>query len=92
MREAIVLYDEEGKELWACANVDSRSNDEVFNLYSISDTIESDLYKVSGQTFSLGAIARILWIKNHLPVTYKKMKYVTMLNDWIIIVYQMSFQ
>ncbi|MCM3672394.1 autoinducer-2 kinase [Peribacillus simplex] len=83
MREAIVLYDEEGKELWACANVDSRSNDEVYNLYSISDSIESDLYKVSGQTFSLGAIPRILWIKNNLPETYKKMKYVTMLNDWI---------
>ncbi|WP_034301163.1 autoinducer-2 kinase [Bacillus cihuensis] len=83
MREAIVLYDEKGKELWACANVDSRSNDEVYNLYSISDTIESDLYKVSGQTFSLGAIPRILWIKKNLPETYKKMKYVTMLNDWI---------
>ena len=83
MREAIVLYDEEGKELWACANVDSRSNDEVYNLYSISDSIEFDLYKVSGQTFSLGAIPRILWIKNNLPETYKKMKYVTMLNDWI---------
>ncbi|WHY56461.1 autoinducer-2 kinase [Peribacillus simplex] len=83
MREAIVLYDEEGKELWACANVDSRSNDEVYNLYSISDSIEFDLYKVSGQTFSLGAIPRILWIKNNLPETYNKMKYVTMLNDWI---------
>src|SRR4051794_23505971 len=62
MREAIVLYDENGKELWACANVDSRSNDEVANLYKISDTIEADIHHVSGQTFSLGAIPRILWV------------------------------
>ncbi|MDR0263227.1 MAG: autoinducer-2 kinase [Sphingobacterium sp.] len=83
MREAIVLYDEEGKEIWACANVDSRSNDEVYNLYNISDSIESEIYKVSGQTFSLGAIPRILWVKNNLPQTYDRIKYVTMLNDWI---------
>jgi autoinducer-2 kinase len=84
MREAIVLYDEHGSELWACANVDSRSVDEVSNLHKISDTLESDIYKVSGQTFSLGAIPRILWVKNNLPDTYEKTKYVTMLNDWII--------
>ncbi|MEH7119184.1 autoinducer-2 kinase [Neobacillus vireti] len=83
MREAIVLYDENGKELWACANVDSRSNKEVAHLCKISDTIEADIHQISGQTFSLGAIPRILWVKNHLPETYHKIKYVTMLNDWI---------
>ncbi|WP_102026538.1 autoinducer-2 kinase [Salirhabdus sp. Marseille-P4669] len=83
MREAIVLYDENENELWACANVDSRSNDEVSNLHKISNTLESDIYTLSGQTFSLGAIPRILWVKNNLPDTYEKIKYVTMLNDWI---------
>lgn len=83
MREAIVLYDENGKELWACANVDSRSNNEVVDLYKISDTIESDIHRISGQTFSLGAIPRILWVKKKIPETYEKVKYVTMLNDWI---------
>lgn len=83
MREAIVLYDEEGKELWACANVDSRSNDEVYNLYKSSPSLETEIYNVSGQTFSLGAVPRILWVKNNLPTTYEKVKYVTMLNDWI---------
>ena len=32
MREGIVLYNKEGKEIWACANVDSRSTDEVAEL------------------------------------------------------------
>ena len=83
MREAIVLYDEKGTELWACANVDSRSNHEVANLYKISDRLESELHHISGQTFSLGAIPRILWVKNNIPDVYSKAKYVTMLNDWI---------
>ena len=32
MREGIVLYDEAGEEIWACANVDARSDDEVGQL------------------------------------------------------------
>ena len=32
MREGIVLYDEAGQEIWACANVDARSDDEVGQL------------------------------------------------------------
>ncbi|OZU87181.1 autoinducer-2 kinase [Virgibacillus indicus] len=83
MREAIVLYDENGKELWACANVDSRSDMEVNNLHKISESLEAEIYQLSGQTFSLGAIPRILWVKNNMPDTYEKVKYVTMLNDWI---------
>ena len=27
MREGIVLYDKDGQEIWACANVDARSDD-----------------------------------------------------------------
>ncbi|RDW21490.1 autoinducer-2 kinase [Oceanobacillus arenosus] len=83
MREAIVLYDENGKELWACANVDSRSDNEVINLNQSHPALEEEVYRVSGQTFSLAAIPRIIWVKNNLPNTYKEIKYVTMLNDWI---------
>ena len=83
MREAIVLYDDNGAELWACANVDSRATTEVSNLHKINNRLESEIYQLSGQTFSLGAIPRILWVKNNLPDIYKKVKYVTMLNDWI---------
>lgn len=83
MREAIVLYDGYGMELWACANVDSRSNNEVSNLHQKDSYLEEEIYKLSGQTFSLGAIPRILWVKNNLPDVYSKTRYVTMLNDWI---------
>ncbi|MCM3399925.1 autoinducer-2 kinase [Oceanobacillus profundus] len=83
MREAIVLYDENGIELWACANVDSRSDNEVINLNKSYPKLEKEIYQISGQTFSLGAIPRILWVKNNLPNLYQKTRYVTMLNDWI---------
>src|SRR5690625_3740088 len=84
MREAIVLYDNEGNELWACANVDSRSDNEVTKLYESDPTLENKLYNLSGQTFSLGAIPRLHWVKNNLPDIYNKTQFVTMLNDWIV--------
>ena len=67
MREGIVLYDAEGKEIWACANVDARSNDEVGELIRMNPELEKEIYRVSGQTYALGALPRILWVKNKMP-------------------------
>lgn len=84
MREGIVLYDGSGRELWACANVDSRAAQEVVALKALSPDLEEQLYALSGQTFALGALPRILWVKNHLPEVYNQIAAVTMLNDWIL--------
>lgn len=84
MREGIVLYDGDGKEIWACANVDARSDDEAAALATQSATLEKEIYAVSGQTFALDALPRILWVKNKMPQIYEKTKYVTMFNDWLI--------
>ncbi len=83
MREGIVLYDKDGKEIWACANVDARADKEVYELKEIADGIEYDIYEESGQTFALGALPRILWVKNNMPKVYEAATCVTMLNDWI---------
>lgn len=88
MREGIVLYDRDGNEIWACANVDARAGREVSQLMAIRPNIERDIYSISGQTFALGALPRILWVKNTLPEVYEKTTAVTMLNDWIV--YRMS--
>ena len=40
MREGIVLYDKDGNEIWACANVDGRSNDEVGELIRMDPDLE----------------------------------------------------
>jgi len=84
MREGIVLYDAAGTELWACANVDARAKDEVAQLKQIDPNLEKQLYLESGQTFALGALPRLLWVKNKLPDVYKKIARIGMINDWII--------
>lgn len=84
MREGIVLYDATGKEIWACANVDARSNDEVAELIRLSPSLEKDLYYLSGQTFALNALPRLLWVKNKIPEVYNKTANISMFNDWLI--------
>lgn len=84
MREGILLYDADGKEIWACANVDARSTDEVAQLIHENPELEKELYAKSGQTYALGALPRILWVKNKLPEIYEKTATVGMFNDWLI--------
>jgi autoinducer 2 (AI-2) kinase len=84
MREGIVLYDSAGNELWACANVDARAGSEVKELKQIAPELERELYLESGQTFALGALPRLLWVKNKLPAVYQKTARIGMINDWLI--------
>ncbi|MEG2960054.1 MAG: autoinducer-2 kinase [Cetobacterium sp.] len=84
MREAIVLYDKDLKEIWACANVDSRAIEEVKLLKTSNPHLERELYNLTGQTFALGSIPRLLWIKKHLPEIYANTHRISMLNDWLI--------
>ncbi|MCL2209591.1 MAG: autoinducer-2 kinase [Treponema sp.] len=84
MREGIVLYNSKGEELWACANVDARAKDEVALLKQIDPQIEKEIYLKSGQTFALGALPRLLWVKKKLPDIYAQTAYIGMINDWII--------
>jgi len=84
MREGIVLYDKEGKELWAVANVDARAEDEVRYLKENFPGIEEEFYAESGQTFALGALPRLLWLKNNKPDIYKKVSKISMIGDWIL--------
>lgn len=84
MREGIVLYDKEGRELWAVANVDARADKEVRYLKENFKGIEEEFYAESGQTFALGAIPRIMWLKNNRPDMYEKVAKVSMIGDWIL--------
>ncbi|MFA7084776.1 MAG: FGGY family carbohydrate kinase, partial [Arcobacteraceae bacterium] len=84
MREGVVLYDKDGKELWGVANVDARAGKEVKYLKEHFNGIEEEFYETSGQTFALGAIPRILWLKNNQPSVYEKVATVTMISDWIL--------
>ncbi len=84
MREGIVLYDEDGDELWAVANVDARASKEVAFLKEEFKGIEEEFYKTSGQTFALGALPRIMWLKNNKPEVYERVTNISMIGDWIL--------
>lgn len=84
MREGIVLYDENQNELWAVANVDARASDEVKELKQLYPQLEKEFYKKSGQTFALGALPRLLWVKKNLPDIYEKTAFLSMIDDWIL--------
>ena len=84
MREGIVLYDKDGRELWAVANVDARAADEVRFLKENFVGIEEAFYQESGQTFALGALPRLLWLKNNRPEIYERVATISMIGDWIL--------
>ena len=84
MREGIVLYDDDGKEIWAVANVDARASEEVKELKENFPSIEEEFYAKSGQTFALGALPRLLWVKKHRPEIYEKIAKISMISDWIL--------
>jgi autoinducer 2 (AI-2) kinase len=84
MREGIVLYDKEGEALWGVANVDARADAEVRYLKENYVGIEADFYQTSGQTFALGALPRILWLKNNRPEFYEKVAGISMIGDWVL--------
>jgi len=84
MREGILLYDKDGHELWGVANVDARAGAQVRYLKENFEGIEEDFYKKSGQTFALGALPRILWLKNNRPEIYDKVASISMIGDWIL--------
>ncbi|EFC3921353.1 autoinducer-2 kinase [Escherichia coli] len=56
MREGIVLYNNEGAPIWACANVDARAAREVSELKELhNNTFENEVYRATGQTSSQAA-------------------------------------
>ena len=84
MREGIVLYDREGKELFAVANVDARADKEVAELKREFPESERDFYAQSGQTYALGALPRLLWLKRNRPYLYEQTASMNMISDWVL--------
>jgi len=84
MREGIVVYDKEGYAIWGVANVDARADKEVRYLKEAFEGIEEAFYAESGQTFALGALPRLLWLKNNEPALYEEVAFVSMIGDWIL--------
>lgn len=84
MREGIVLYNNDGTPIWACANVDARAAREVSELKELhNNTFENKVYRSTGQTLALSAIPRLLWLAHHRSDIYRQASTITMISDWL---------
>lgn len=82
MREGMVLYDKAGREIWACSNVDARSSEEA--VWLRENVSEERFYQITGQTFSISDVPRLLWVKRHLPEVFAQIAGFGMISDWIV--------
>ena len=81
MREGIVLYDDAGREIWACPNVDSRSAQEAVEL--IAEGAAERIYADGGDWVSITTPARLRWLARHRPDILRATRGMGMLSDWI---------
>jgi len=84
MREGIVVYDKSGEELFGVANVDARAAAEVADINREFPTLEREFYRSSGQTFALGALPRLMWLKRNRPELYERAAAMNMISDWVL--------
>lgn len=82
MREGIVLYDAQKREIWACPNVDARAVREVEDM--IAAGLGEPIYKTGGDWLSIITPPRLWWIRRNLPETYERIAYMHMLSDWVL--------
>jgi len=81
MREGMVLYNNEGREIWACPNVDARARKEAAEM--MKEGLGEKIYFVGGDWLSIISPPRFRWIKRHKAKVYNEMAHMTMLSDWI---------
>ena len=53
-------------------------------LIDLNPALEKEIYSMSGQTYALGALPRLLWVKDNLPEVYERAAAIGMFNDWLI--------
>ncbi len=82
MREGMVLYDAEGREIWACPNVDSRAAAQATAL--IADGRAQRIFEQGGDWVAITSPARFLWIAEHEPETFRRIAHMGMLSDWVL--------
>jgi autoinducer 2 (AI-2) kinase len=88
MREGMVLFDQAGREIWACPNVDSRAAAEASEL--VKTGAAAKIYAEAGDWVSITAPARLRWLARHQPGVLAATASLGMLSDWIV--YRLSGQ
>lgn len=81
MREGVVLYDAEGRALWACPNVDARAQVEAEEL--VAAGIADRVFAIAGDWVSITSPARLLWIRKHRPDVAARARHLGLISDWL---------
>jgi autoinducer 2 (AI-2) kinase len=81
MREGMVLWGADDRELWACPNVDSRAAAEAEALVASGDA--ERIYRTGGDWVAITSPARFRWLATHRPDVLDATRHVGMLSDWI---------
>jgi len=82
MREGMVLFDQAGREIWACPNVDSRASAEAADLVNLGAAAK--IYAEAGDWVAITAPARLRWLARHRPDILGATDRLGMLSDWIV--------
>jgi autoinducer 2 (AI-2) kinase len=82
MREGMVLYDDHGREIWACTNADGRATAEAEDM--IHRGLADRIYETGGDWLSIISPPRFWWIRRHMPDVYARIARMNMLSDWVL--------
>lgn len=82
IREGFVLYDDAGRELWACPNIDTRAIADGDEL--VTEGLADELYRVGGDWTSVTAPAKLRWLQRQEPDVWRVAHRLAMLADWLI--------
>ena len=82
MREGMVLYDQDKREIWACPNIDARARDEAEQL--VKNGLAERIYETGGDWLGIISPPRFRWIANHQPDVYYQMRHMSMISDWVL--------
>jgi autoinducer 2 (AI-2) kinase len=82
MREGMVLFDRDGREIWACPNVDSRAGAQALEL--VRNGKAREIFERGGDWVAITSPARFLWIRENEPQTFEATAHIGMLSDWLL--------
>ena len=82
MREGMVLYDEQRREIWACPNIDARAGAEAEQL--VADGLAERIYDTAGDWLAIISPPRFRWIARHQADIHERMRHMSMISDWVL--------
>jgi autoinducer-2 kinase len=82
MREGMVLYDAQNREIWACPNIDARAASEADEL--VAEGLAAEIYETAGDWLGIISPPRFRWLRRHRPEILDTARQMSMISDWVL--------